>query len=190
MYCKTLFLYFLPSSFDFAFDLARLSSKEKLPEIHLKHAIYLEDEVSLSRSGCIQSADTLFLQMRRIADTSVLWFFCCLTLTSTHHIISKSRLPPAAELSACCREKAERCCLYSSVHRRNVSYRLYNCSASLYWCSRSASLRGFVSLPGPFVSLCGCFVFLLFIICISPFFVALCLFVVIVWLFRSRCESL
>ncbi|XP_075940815.1 intraflagellar transport protein 172 homolog [Anarhichas minor] len=31
-------------SFDFAFDLARLSSKEKIPEIHLKHAIYLEDE--------------------------------------------------------------------------------------------------------------------------------------------------
>ncbi|KAM9840528.1 intraflagellar transport protein 172 homolog [Aulostomus maculatus] len=31
-------------SFDFAFDLARLSNKEKIPEIHLKHAIYLEDE--------------------------------------------------------------------------------------------------------------------------------------------------
>ncbi|XP_034555797.1 intraflagellar transport protein 172 homolog [Notolabrus celidotus] len=31
-------------SFDFAFDLARLSSKEKIPEIHLKQAIYLEDE--------------------------------------------------------------------------------------------------------------------------------------------------
>ncbi|XP_068564624.1 intraflagellar transport protein 172 homolog [Cebidichthys violaceus] len=31
-------------SFDFAFDLARLSSKEKIPEIHFKHAIYLEDE--------------------------------------------------------------------------------------------------------------------------------------------------
>ncbi|XP_059212612.1 intraflagellar transport protein 172 homolog [Centropristis striata] len=31
-------------SFDFAFDLARLSCKEKIPEIHLKHALYLEDE--------------------------------------------------------------------------------------------------------------------------------------------------
>ncbi|XP_053193415.1 LOW QUALITY PROTEIN: intraflagellar transport protein 172 homolog [Scomber japonicus] len=31
-------------SFDFAFDLARVSCKEKIPEIHLKHAIYLEDE--------------------------------------------------------------------------------------------------------------------------------------------------
>uniref|UniRef100_A0A3P9PZB4 Intraflagellar transport 172 n=1 Tax=Poecilia reticulata TaxID=8081 RepID=A0A3P9PZB4_POERE len=32
------------NEFDFAFDLARLSYKEKIPEIHLKHAIYLEDE--------------------------------------------------------------------------------------------------------------------------------------------------
>ncbi|KAK9531238.1 hypothetical protein VZT92_010676 [Zoarces viviparus] len=31
-------------SFDFAYDLARLSNKEKIPEIHLKHALYLEDE--------------------------------------------------------------------------------------------------------------------------------------------------
>ncbi|XP_061559670.1 LOW QUALITY PROTEIN: intraflagellar transport protein 172 homolog [Phycodurus eques] len=32
------------SLFDFAFELARLSSKDKIPEIHLKHAMYLEDE--------------------------------------------------------------------------------------------------------------------------------------------------
>ncbi|KAF7654055.1 hypothetical protein LDENG_00075250, partial [Lucifuga dentata] len=31
-------------SFDFAFDLARLSCKQKIPDIHLKHALYLEDE--------------------------------------------------------------------------------------------------------------------------------------------------
>lgn len=36
----------LLSSFDFAFDLARLSMKDKVPEIHLKYALYLEDEVS------------------------------------------------------------------------------------------------------------------------------------------------
>ncbi|XP_054618204.1 intraflagellar transport protein 172 homolog [Dunckerocampus dactyliophorus] len=30
--------------FDFAFELARLSNKEKIPEIHLKYAMYLEDE--------------------------------------------------------------------------------------------------------------------------------------------------
>uniref|UniRef100_A0A672FWM1 Intraflagellar transport protein 172 homolog n=1 Tax=Salarias fasciatus TaxID=181472 RepID=A0A672FWM1_SALFA len=33
-----------PFDFDFAFDLARLSCKEKIPEIHLKHASCLEDE--------------------------------------------------------------------------------------------------------------------------------------------------
>uniref|UniRef100_A0A1A8U1D0 Intraflagellar transport protein 172 homolog n=1 Tax=Nothobranchius furzeri TaxID=105023 RepID=A0A1A8U1D0_NOTFU len=33
--------------FDFAFDLARLSRKEKIPDIHLKQAIYLEDEERL-----------------------------------------------------------------------------------------------------------------------------------------------
>jgi hypothetical protein len=32
------------SAFDFAFELARLANKNKLPEIHLKHAMYLEDE--------------------------------------------------------------------------------------------------------------------------------------------------
>ncbi|KAM6915750.1 intraflagellar transport protein 172 homolog [Xenentodon cancila] len=37
-------------SFDFAFDLARLSCKEKIPDIHLKHAIYLEDEGKFSEA--------------------------------------------------------------------------------------------------------------------------------------------
>lgn len=31
------------SAFDFAFELARTGMKEKLPEIHSKHAMYLED---------------------------------------------------------------------------------------------------------------------------------------------------
>ncbi|KAM3861396.1 intraflagellar transport protein 172 homolog [Diretmus argenteus] len=31
-------------SFDFAFELARLSGKQKIPEIHLKHAMFMEDE--------------------------------------------------------------------------------------------------------------------------------------------------
>lgn len=33
------------SSFDFAFELARAALRNKLPEIHLKYAMYLEDEV-------------------------------------------------------------------------------------------------------------------------------------------------
>ena len=35
---------FLPSAFEFAFDLARTSMKNKMPDIHLKHAMFLEDE--------------------------------------------------------------------------------------------------------------------------------------------------
>lgn len=35
------------SLFSFAFDLARLACKDKIPEVHLKHAMYLEDQVNL-----------------------------------------------------------------------------------------------------------------------------------------------
>ena len=38
------FLLFLYSSFDFAFDLARTLKREKIQEIHLKKAMFLEDE--------------------------------------------------------------------------------------------------------------------------------------------------
>ena len=42
VYCNINF--FISSAFEFAFDLARTSMKNKMPEIHLKHAMYLEDE--------------------------------------------------------------------------------------------------------------------------------------------------
>ena len=61
-------LYLLPSSFDFAFDLARASCKEKIPEIHLKHAIYLEDEVNPSRPAAHKHA----VSEGRSADSDVL----------------------------------------------------------------------------------------------------------------------
>ena len=32
------------SAFEFAFELSRIAKKDKLPDIHLKHAMYLEDE--------------------------------------------------------------------------------------------------------------------------------------------------
>lgn len=35
------------SSFEFAFELSRLAFKHKAPEIHLKYAMYLEDEVRM-----------------------------------------------------------------------------------------------------------------------------------------------
>ncbi|XP_046877770.1 LOW QUALITY PROTEIN: intraflagellar transport protein 172 homolog [Hypomesus transpacificus] len=38
------------SSFDFAFELARLSCKHKVPDIHLKNAMYLEDEGKFSEA--------------------------------------------------------------------------------------------------------------------------------------------
>lgn len=45
------------SSFDFAFDLARLACKDKIPEIHLKHAIFLEDEVNKPPCVCVKEAE-------------------------------------------------------------------------------------------------------------------------------------
>ncbi|XP_041357336.1 intraflagellar transport protein 172 homolog isoform X2 [Gigantopelta aegis] len=37
-------------AFDFAFDLARIAMKDKLPDIHLKYAMYLEDEGKFSEA--------------------------------------------------------------------------------------------------------------------------------------------
>ncbi len=36
---------FLFRSFDFAFTIAKMALKSKLPELHLKYALLLEDEV-------------------------------------------------------------------------------------------------------------------------------------------------
>uniref|UniRef100_A0A8C2ZEP1 Intraflagellar transport protein 172 homolog n=1 Tax=Cyclopterus lumpus TaxID=8103 RepID=A0A8C2ZEP1_CYCLU len=54
-------------SFDFAFDLARLSSKEKLPEIHLKQAIYLEDE------GKFPEAEVEFIKAGRPKEAVLMY---------------------------------------------------------------------------------------------------------------------
>uniref|UniRef100_A0A8C9QX79 Intraflagellar transport protein 172 homolog n=1 Tax=Scleropages formosus TaxID=113540 RepID=A0A8C9QX79_SCLFO len=43
-------------AFDFAFDLARLSMKNKIPYVHMKHAMYLEDE------GKFSEAETEFIK--------------------------------------------------------------------------------------------------------------------------------
>ena len=39
-------LLFFNRAFEFAFEIAKISIKSKIPEIHLKYALYLEDEVS------------------------------------------------------------------------------------------------------------------------------------------------
>ncbi|XP_053736543.1 intraflagellar transport protein 172 homolog [Synchiropus splendidus] len=62
-------------SFDFAFELARLSNKEKIPEIHLKHAIYLEEEgkfaeaeVEFVKAGKPKEAVLMYLHNKDWAD--------------------------------------------------------------------------------------------------------------------------
>ena len=40
----TLYTCLIHSSFEFAFSIARIALRSKLPDIHLKHALYLEDE--------------------------------------------------------------------------------------------------------------------------------------------------
>ena len=53
IYSNILPLFFcLPSTFEFAFDIARVALKSKLPEIHLKYALYLEDEVKYDCMMC------------------------------------------------------------------------------------------------------------------------------------------
>ena len=47
------------SAFDFAFELGKIAMKEKLPDIHLKHAMYLEDE------GRFQDAEMEFVRADR-----------------------------------------------------------------------------------------------------------------------------
>ena len=50
-------LMFVPySAFDFAFELGKIAMKNKLPDIHLKHAMYLEDE------GRFQDAEMEFVR--------------------------------------------------------------------------------------------------------------------------------
>ena len=41
--------------FDHAFELARLSAAKKLPEVHLKHAMYLEDEERFKEVGSMMT---------------------------------------------------------------------------------------------------------------------------------------
>lgn len=54
-------------SFDFAFELARLSLKQKIPEIHLKKAIFLEDE------GKFSEAETEFIKSGRPKEAVLMY---------------------------------------------------------------------------------------------------------------------
>ena len=50
---------FLYSVFDFAYDLANMAMKDKLPSIYLKHAMYLEDE------GKFEEAEAKFIEAKK-----------------------------------------------------------------------------------------------------------------------------
>ncbi|XP_014675210.1 PREDICTED: intraflagellar transport protein 172 homolog [Priapulus caudatus] len=54
-------------SFDFAFDLARISAKEKVPEIHLKYAMFLEDE------GKFQEAEAQFTKANKPKEAVLMY---------------------------------------------------------------------------------------------------------------------
>ncbi|XP_058274743.1 intraflagellar transport protein 172 homolog [Hemibagrus wyckioides] len=54
-------------SFDFAFELARLSSKHKIPELHLKNAMFLEDE------GKFSEAETEFIKAGRPKEAVLMY---------------------------------------------------------------------------------------------------------------------
>ena len=57
------------SAFDFAFDLARIAMKDKLPDIHLKYAMYLEDE------GKFSEAEAEFVKAGRPKEAVLMWVF-------------------------------------------------------------------------------------------------------------------
>ena len=50
---------FLCSAFEFAFDLARTAMKNKMPDIHIKYAMYLEDE------GKYKEAEVQFIKAQK-----------------------------------------------------------------------------------------------------------------------------
>jgi intraflagellar transport protein 172 len=54
-------------SFDFAFEIARTALKSKLPEIHLKYALYLEDE------GKYQEAEGEFVKGGKPKEAVLMW---------------------------------------------------------------------------------------------------------------------
>ncbi|KAJ8355794.1 hypothetical protein SKAU_G00185880 [Synaphobranchus kaupii] len=55
-------------SFDFAFELARLSMKNKIPDIHLKNAMFLEDE------GKFAEAETEFIKAGKPKEAVLMYF--------------------------------------------------------------------------------------------------------------------
>lgn len=55
------------SAFEFAFELARIAMKDKLPDIHLKYAMFLEDE------GKFSEAEAEFIKASRPKEAVLMW---------------------------------------------------------------------------------------------------------------------
>ena len=55
------------SAFEFAFDLAKTSMKEKMPDIHLKYAMFLEDE------GKFREAEAEFIKANKPKEAVLMW---------------------------------------------------------------------------------------------------------------------
>ena len=55
------------SAFDFAFDLARTSMKNKMPDIHLKYAMFLEDE------GKFKEAEAEFIKAHKPKEAVLMY---------------------------------------------------------------------------------------------------------------------
>ena len=53
--------------FDFAYDLAHMAMKDKLPSIYLKHAMYLEDE------GKFEEAEAKFIQAKKAREAVLMY---------------------------------------------------------------------------------------------------------------------
>ena len=56
-------------AFAFAFDLARTGMKAKLPDVHLKHAMYLEDE------GEFKKAEDEFIKANKPREAVLMQVF-------------------------------------------------------------------------------------------------------------------
>ena len=57
------------SAFEFAFELAKTSAKDKLPEIHGKYAMFLEDE------GRFNEAEIEFIKAKKPKEAVLMYCF-------------------------------------------------------------------------------------------------------------------
>ena len=67
-------LILLHSAFDFAFEMCTIAMKEKLPDVHLKHAMFLEDE------GKFAEAEQEFVKAVRPKEAVLMYVYTFLIM--------------------------------------------------------------------------------------------------------------